>query len=71
MSGDVVKTHLDRLYHHYNSRQWVHPDTLEYLYDYPDLRDRETVGIIASSLAYKRVAQILNSVGDKNFLFRT
>ena len=58
----MVKYHLEQLYHRYNSRQWVHPDPLEYLYDYPDLKDRETVGIIASSLAYGRVAQILKSV---------
>jgi len=61
MRHNVVKYHLEQLYHHYNSRQWVHPDPLEYLYDYPDLKDRETVGIIASSLAYGRVAQILKS----------
>jgi uncharacterized protein (TIGR02757 family) len=40
----------------------VHPDPLEFLYDYPDVRDREVVGLIASSLAYGRVAQILKSV---------
>jgi len=60
----LVKYHLEQLYHRYNSRQWVHPDPLEYLYDYPDLKDRETVGIIASSLAYGRVAQILKSVSS-------
>jgi len=64
MRHNVVKYHLEQLYHHYNSRQWVHPDPLEYLYDYPDLKDRETVGIIASSLAYGRVAQILKSVSS-------
>ncbi|MBK5102297.1 MAG: TIGR02757 family protein [Desulfobacteraceae bacterium] len=56
-----MKTQLDRLYARYNSREWVHPDPLEYLYHYPDLQDREVVGLIASSLAYGRVAQILNS----------
>ena len=64
MSRDVVKYHLEQLYHRYNLRQWVHPDPLEYLYDYPELKDRETVGIIASSLAYGRVAQILKSVSS-------
>jgi len=64
MWHNVVKVHLEQLYHHYNSRQWVHPDPLEYLYNYPDLKDRETVGIIASSLAYGRVAQILKSVSS-------
>jgi uncharacterized protein (TIGR02757 family) len=40
----------------------VHPDPLEFLYDYPEVADREIVGLIASSLAYGRVAQLLKSV---------
>ena len=35
---------------------------LEFLYDYEDQHDREIVGLIASSLAYGRVQQILKSV---------
>lgn len=58
----AIKTHLDRLYDCYNARQWVHPDPLETLYDYPRLKDREVAAIIASCLAYGRVAQILKSV---------
>jgi uncharacterized protein (TIGR02757 family) len=58
----INKADLDHLYAVYNSRKWVHPDPLEYLYDYPNLRDREVAGLIASSLAYGRVAQILKSV---------
>lgn len=42
----------------------MHPDPLEFLYDYPDVRDREVVGLIASALAYGRVAQILRSVSS-------
>jgi len=42
-------------------REFVHPDPLEFLYDYEDLRDREIVGLIASSLAYGRVFQINRS----------
>ena len=53
---------LEVLYRKYNRRQFVHPDPLEFLYDYPDVRDREIVGLVASSLAYGRVAQILKSV---------
>jgi len=40
----------------------VHPDPLEFLYNYEDRCDREVVGLVASSLAYGRVAQILKSV---------
>jgi len=59
-----VKRQLDALYHRWNSRQWVHPDPLEFLYRYPALEDREVAGLIASSLAYGRVAQILKSVAS-------
>lgn len=56
------KAWLDKLYRKYNRRKYVHPDPLEFLYGYPDIRDREIVGLIAASLAYGRVAQILKSV---------
>ncbi len=58
----LIKPQLDRLYAFYNARKWVHPDPLEYLYEYPRLQDREVVGLIASCLAYGRVTQILKSV---------
>jgi len=53
---------LDELYELYNRRQFVHPDPLEFLYGYEDVRDREIVGLIASALAYGRVVQILRGV---------
>lgn len=56
------KEYLDGLYCRYNRRKYVHPDPLEFLYGYPDVRDREIVGLIASSLAFGRVARILKSV---------
>jgi len=55
---------LEKLYNHYNRREYVHPDPLEFLYKYDDPADREIAGLVASSLAYGRVAQILKSVGD-------
>jgi uncharacterized protein (TIGR02757 family) len=64
MSYILVKRQLDSLYHLCNSRQWVHPDPLEFLYQYPGLEDREVAGLIASSLAYGRVTQILKSVAS-------
>jgi uncharacterized protein (TIGR02757 family) len=57
-----IKGKLDNLYNLYNKRIYVHPDPLEFLYLYKDIRDREIVGLIASSIAYGRVAQILKSV---------
>lgn len=53
---------LDLLYEKLNRRKYVHPDPLEFLYDYPDIRDREVVGLVSSGLAYGRVGQILKSV---------
>jgi uncharacterized protein (TIGR02757 family) len=58
----ISKSQLERLYVLYNSREWVHPDPLEFLYKYTDFNDRELAGLIASSLAYGRVTQILKSV---------
>ncbi len=53
---------LEALYERYNRREFVHPDPLEFLYRYDDPLDREVAGLIASSLAFGRVAQILKSV---------
>ena len=61
-SPPILREALEELYNWYNKREWVHPDPLEFLYDYDDLHDREVVGLIASSLAYGRVVQILKSV---------
>ena len=59
----ISKEALEELYARYNRRELVHPDPLEFLYAYDDLRDREIVALVASHLAYGRVAQILKSVG--------
>jgi uncharacterized protein (TIGR02757 family) len=50
------------LYSKYNRAEFVHPDPLEFLRRYDDVRDREIVALVASSLAYGRVTQILRSV---------
>jgi len=62
MTPEKLKKKLDNLYNKYNQRRFVHPDPLEFLYSYKKIRDREIAGLIASSLAYGRVAQILKSV---------
>ena len=61
VSNLLNRNRLDELLSLYHHRAFVHPDPLEFLYDYPDLQDREIVALIASSLAYGRVAQILKS----------
>jgi len=60
----IGRQKLDELYTFYDSREWVHPDPLEFLYAYQDLSDREVAALIASSLAYGRVGQILKSVSS-------
>jgi uncharacterized protein (TIGR02757 family) len=58
------KDSLERLYAVYNRREYIHPDPLEFVHQYHDPLDREVVGMVASSLAYGRVHQILKSVSD-------
>jgi uncharacterized protein (TIGR02757 family) len=53
---------LDELYARFNKRVYVNPDPLVFLYGYEEPGDRELVALIASALAYGRVAQILKSV---------
>jgi uncharacterized protein (TIGR02757 family) len=56
------KSLLENLYSRFNKPEFIHPDPLEFLHNYSLTADQEIVGFIASSLAYGRVAQILNSV---------
>ncbi len=56
-----LRERLDKVYLEYNRREFIHPDPLEFLWRYTITRDREIVGLIASGLAYGRVAQILAS----------
>ncbi len=62
MSGEPLGTALEELYSHYNHFEHIHPDPLEFVYHYESKVDRELSGFIASSLAYGRVRQILQSV---------
>ncbi len=58
----IAKAKLERLYRRYNKRKYVSPDPLQCLYRYPAVQDREIAALIAASLAYGRVAQIIKSV---------
>jgi uncharacterized protein (TIGR02757 family) len=58
----ALKRRLEALYCAYNRREYVHPDPLELLYSYEKPRDQEIVGLLAASLAYGRVTQILASI---------
>lgn len=57
-----LKSFLEGLYYVYQRRELINPDPLHFLYDYEDVKDLEVAGIIASSLAYGRVSQIMKSV---------
>ena len=62
MNNEKLKAFLEGLYYTYQRRELINPDPLYFLYDYKDVRDLEIVGLVASSLAYGRVAQIMKSV---------
>jgi len=55
---------LGSLYNQFTRREYVHPDPLEVLYDYPEAADREVAGLVAACLSYGRVRSILASVRD-------
>ncbi len=55
------KNWLEKLYRTYNKREFIHPDPLEFVYHYSKPQDREVAGLIASTLAYGNVKQILKS----------
>ena len=61
MDNVRLKSFLEGMYYVYARRKLIYPDPLYFLYNYEDLRDREVVGLITSSLAYGRVAQIMKS----------
>jgi uncharacterized protein (TIGR02757 family) len=57
----TLRDRLEELYAFYNRRECAHPDPVEFLYRYDRVEDREIVGLVASCLAYGRVAYILKS----------
>ncbi len=58
----MLKNRLDAIYRRYNKREYVAPDPLQFLYDYPTVSEREIAGLVAALLAYGRVSQILKAV---------
>jgi len=59
---NVSRAYLDELYRRYNHRGYIPPDPLEFVWLYSDPLEQEIAGIVASALAYGRVAQIKKSV---------
>jgi uncharacterized protein (TIGR02757 family) len=64
MTPSELRVAFEKLYETFNRPEFVHPDPVEFLHRYEDVRDREVVGLVASSLAYGRVAQIMKSVSS-------
>lgn len=56
------KKELNKLYSSYNKFEYIHPDPLEFVHRYKNKQDQEIVGLLASSLAYGKVSQILKSI---------
>ncbi|MEE9543325.1 MAG: TIGR02757 family protein [Thermodesulfobacteriota bacterium] len=57
----LLKRRLELLYRTFDLK-FLSPDPLEFVHKFKSAGEREVVGIIASSLAYGRVAQILASI---------
>ena len=58
----TVKELLDTVYNAYHRPEYIYPDPLAPVRTYPDIRDREVAGLIASSLAVGRVDLILRAI---------
>ena len=58
----MLKKRLDAIYRRYNKRDYLSPDPLQFLYNYPRVSEREIAGLVAALLSYGRVAQILKAV---------
>lgn len=54
--------YFDSLYARYNKRALCSPDPLQFLYDYPDVQDREIAALTAACFAYGNVKQILKNL---------
>ncbi len=61
MRTDELRRRLDELYRHYDHR-FVTPDPLEFVRAQAEPRDREVVGLLASSLAFGTVGQNKKSI---------
>jgi len=53
---------LEETYRKFHHREFVNPDPLQFLYNYSDIKDREIVGLLASSLALGRVNSIIKVI---------
>jgi len=57
----MKKEQFEFLYRKLNKRKFAYPDPITIVYRYDNPSDQETAALIASSLSYGRVAQIIKS----------
>ena len=57
-----IKAFFDALYNQYNRRGLLHPDPLEFLHRWPDVREREVGALLAACFAYGNVKAILKNL---------
>ena len=57
-----VSSLLEKVYMRYHREEYIYPDPLIFVLKYDNIYDREIAGLIASSLALGRVAQIMSAV---------
>jgi uncharacterized protein (TIGR02757 family) len=55
---------LNELYERYNRPEFIYPDPLAPVLAFPHAEDREIAGLIAASLAFGNVKQILRGIGE-------
>jgi len=53
---------FEKLYTRFNKFNFIEPDPLQFLHRFDDVEDRALVGLVASGLAYGRVASINQSI---------
>ncbi len=54
--------YFEGLYARYNKRALVSPDPLQFLYAFPDVRERELAALLCACFAYGNVKQILKNL---------
>lgn len=59
-----VSSLLESIYSEYHHPSFIHPDPIEFLFNYSKTEDREIAGLIASSLATGRVNSILKTADE-------
>lgn len=52
---------LEALYKRYHRAEYIHPDPLQFLGSFPEVKDREIIGLLVSSFSYGQVGQIIKT----------